>query len=315
MVLMDQISNHPLYRVHNIDSAMTSLWDFYKKKFTGLFIISLVMALISQYLSAKIDLSELQTLTDPQELLLKMKDFIWPMIIISVISLFFSTILHYYVIYNPLDEENNIVRCAVKSLRYFIPYLIIMILFAFFGSFALFLGLIALIIGIFFAALYVMTIYLFILPVMIIEGPIIAHTIGRIFTLAHRRFWPNIGWTAVFVLILLVVSVIMSGLVLLPFTGSFMKVFTNPEDTSAMLELASNPIYIILNAVVSALIYPFLPIFACILYFNGRALEDQKVSLVPPTDENDVKVKVEDLYSKPLPSGDDQTTEDIEDIK
>lgn len=312
---MDQISNHPLYKVHNIDSAMTSLWDFYKKKFAGLFIISLVMALISQYLSLKIDLSELQTITDPQDILLKMKDFIWPMIIISVISLFFSTILHYYVIYNPLDEDNNIVRCAVKSLRYFIPYLIIMVLFAFFGSFALFLGLVALIIGIFFAALYVMTIYLFILPVMMIEGPIIAHTISRIFTLAHRKFWSNIGWTAVFVLILLVVSVIMSGLVLLPFTGSFMKVFTNPEDTSAMLELASNPIYIILNAVVSALVYPFLPIFACILYFNGRALEDQKVSLVPPTDENDLKVKVEDLYAKPLPQSDDQTTEDIEDIK
>jgi hypothetical protein len=44
---MDQISNHPLYKIHNIDSAISSLWDFYKKKFAVLFIISLVMALIA----------------------------------------------------------------------------------------------------------------------------------------------------------------------------------------------------------------------------------------------------------------------------
>ena len=308
---MDQIRNHPLYKKHNIDSAISSLWDFYKKKFAGLFILSLVMALVSQYLSTMINITELQTLTDPQEILLKMKDFIWPMILISVISLLFSTILHYYVIYNPLDQENNIFRCVVRSLRYFIPYLIIMILLAFFGSFALFLGLVALIIGVFFAALYIMTIYLFILPVMMVEGPIIANTIGRTFKLAHRNFWPNIGWTAVFILILLVVSIIMSGLVLLPFTGSFMKVFSNPEETSVILELASNPVYIILNAVVSALIYPTLPIFACILYFNGRAREEQEVIWEPSKDDTEGKVKVEDLYAKPLPENDERKNEGI----
>jgi hypothetical protein len=303
---MDQISNHPLYKIHNIDSAISSLWDFYKKKFAGLFIISLVMALITQYFSTTIDISELQSITDPEEMLIKMKEFIWPMVLISIISLFFSTIIHYYVIYNPLDTENSIFRSFVKSMRYFIPYVIIMILLAFFGSFALLLGIIALVIGVFFAALYVMVLYLFILPVMIVEGPIIAHTIVRTFTLAHRSFWANMGWTAVIVLILLVISVMMSGLVLLPFTGTFIKVFSDPGQTSAITELASNPIYIIINAIVSALIYPALPIFAVILYFNGRAREEQKVAWEPPKDDNNGKVKVEDLYSRPIPeeSGD-----------
>lgn len=297
---MNQFTNHPLYRIHNIDSAMSSLWEFYKKKFFGLFIISIVMALISQYMSKMIDMTELQTVTDPEKILLIMKDYIWPMILISVTSLFFSTILHYYVLFNPIDEGNNVIRCAVKSLRYFIPYLIIVILLAFFGSFALFLGLIALIIGIFFAALYILTIYLFILPVMMVEGPIIANTISRTFKLTHRNFWPNMGWTAVFIILMLVVSIIMSGLVFLPFTGSFMKIFSNPEDTTTLVQLASNPIYIVLNALVSAVIYPALPIFACILYFNGRAREDQQVSWEPPKDENEGKVRVEDLYAKPL---------------
>ena len=48
---MDQFSSHPLYRRHNIDSAMSSLWEFYKKKFLSLFVISLVMSLVIQYAS------------------------------------------------------------------------------------------------------------------------------------------------------------------------------------------------------------------------------------------------------------------------
>jgi hypothetical protein len=39
-----------------------------------------------------------------------------------------------------------------------------------------------------------------------------------------------------------------------------------------------------------------LPIFACILYFNGRAREDQQFSSVTVE-----KIRVEDLYAKPLP--------------
>ena len=56
---MDQFSNHPLYRKHNIDSAMNSLWGFYKKKFLSLFIMSLVMSLVIQYASSLVNMKEL----------------------------------------------------------------------------------------------------------------------------------------------------------------------------------------------------------------------------------------------------------------
>jgi len=284
---MDYFSNHPLYKKHNIDSAMSSLWNFYKQKFLPLFLISFVMSLILQYLSTLINLAEFQTITDPNEMLAKIKDYILPMLIIAIVSLFFTTILHYYVIYNPLDKENNIFRCILKSLRYFIPYLIIMVLLAFVGSFALFLGLLILIIGIFFSVLYIMTLYLFILPTMMVEGPNIANTIGRTITLAHRKFWTNIGWTAVFVLILL------------PFTGNFMKAFMNPEEAASLINITINPFYIILSALISALTFPLLPIFACILYFNGKAREEQPVITGLVTNNDNGRVKVEDLYAKP----------------
>lgn len=271
---MEPIENHPLYKAHTIDTAMNSLWEFYTKRFVPLFIISLVMGLAIQYLGTfiRIDIGDYQTF-NMEEMMNKLSEYKWPMIIFTLVNVLFTVILHYYVIFNPLDSEYNLLKCTVKSFRYYVPYLLILIMLAFFGSFALVLGLALLFVGALFAGVYIMTIYLFILPIMMVEGPIIAHAIVRTATLVHRNFWSNLGWTAVFIILLLVVSILLSGLVLLPFTGTFLSAVNSPEEASAAMEIASRPLYIILSAVVNAITLPFLPIFACILYFNGRARE------------------------------------------
>lgn len=304
---MEPISSHPLYKAHTIDSAMNSLWDFYKKKFITLFLVSFVMGLILQYLSSmvRIDIGDYQTF-NIDEMMLKIKEYLWPMLIVSLISLLFTTIIHCYVIFNPIDEEYNIFRCIVKSFRFFIPYLLVMIMLVFAGSFALVLGLLVVVIGALFAGIYLMTLYLFILPIMIVEGPNIANTISRTIKLAHRDFWSNIGWTAVFVIIILVITMILSGLILLPFTGSFFSAVKNPEEATALMDMASKPLYIILSALLNGLTLPLLPIFACILYFNARAREDQQFVNESKGDEYNGKVRVEDLYAKPLPEEEKQ---------
>jgi hypothetical protein len=263
------------------------------------------MGLIIQYLSSMIiiDIGDYQSLNF-EEMMLKLREYLWPMIIVSVLSLLFTTILHCYVIFNPLENENNIFRCILKSFRYFIPYLMIIIILAIAGSFALFLGLLVVVIGALFAGIYIMTLYLFILPIMIVEGPNIANTISRTIKLAHRDFWSNIGWTAVFVIIILVVTMILSGLILLPFTGSFFSAVKNPEEATAVLDFTTKPLYIILSAVLNALTMPLVPIFACVLYFNGRAREDQQFTNVTVE-----KVTVEDLYAKPLPEESEEKKE------
>ena len=295
---MEPISNHPLYRKHNIDSAMSSLWDFYKKKFLSLFIMSFAMSLVIQYASTLVNITELSSISDPKLMLEKIQGFLIPILIISLINLLFNTILQYYIIFNPLNSGDNIFNSILKSLKYFIPYLIIMILLAFAGSVAIILGIFVLIVGAFFAMLYVVTLYLFILPVMMVEGINIGNTISRTITLTHRNFWSNIGWVAVFIIIMLVVSVIFSGIILLPFTGSFVKTIMKPEEASKLVDLVSNPLYIILSAIVSALVLPLMPIFACILYFNGKAGEEQ-IQAIPSADPENNKVRVEDLYTKP----------------
>ena len=295
---MDQFRNHPLYRMHNIDSAINSLWEFYKKNFLFLFIPSLIMSLVIQYISSLVNFKDLQAVTDPMEILEKAKDLILPMVIISLITLLFSTIIHYYIIYNPGYRKKNIFVPAIRSLRYFVPYIIIMILLAFAGSFAIILGLFVLIIGVFFSLLYVMTLYLFILPTMMVEGADIGNTIRRIFKLAHHGFWSNIGWVSVFLILLIVISVILSSIILLPFSGSFFRVIFNPENAESLVDLSKNPIYVILSALVNAFTFPLMPIFACILYFNGKAKEEKLQSIILEKQE-DGKVRVEDLYAKP----------------
>ncbi|MEI6050281.1 MAG: hypothetical protein WCS03_15365 [Bacteroidota bacterium] len=295
---MEQFSSHPLYKRHNIDSAMSSLWEFYKKKFLSLFTISVVMSLVMQYASTFVDIKEMQTVTDPMIMLEILKGYLVPILIISLVNLLFTTILQYYIIYNPLNSENNIFVSILKSLKYYIPYLIIMVLLAFAGSIAIVLGVFVLIIGMFFAMLYVITLYLFILPIMMMEGIDIGNTISRTIKLAHRNFWSNIGWVSVFIIIILVVSVIFSAIVLLPFTGGFLKAILNPENAADLVDVTKNPLFIILSAVVNALTLPVMPIFACILYFNGRASEEQGQTATRLNTENE-KVKVEDLYAKP----------------
>ena len=57
-----------------------------------------------------------------------MKDYLLPILIVTLISLLATTILHYYIIFNPIDSENTVLTSIVRSLKYYIPYLIIMVL-------------------------------------------------------------------------------------------------------------------------------------------------------------------------------------------
>ncbi|HBE42533.1 MAG TPA: hypothetical protein DDW27_15295 [Bacteroidales bacterium] len=272
---MDIFSSHPLYRKHDLDSAMSSMWAFYKNRFIVLFISSFIMSLGIQLFTLMFDFSEFMNLTDPMEMLNKLRGMIWPMAAISLVSLLCITILHYYVIFNPVDNEVTIFISAYKSLRYYIPYLIIMVLFSVFASLALIFGLFVLVIGVVFAMLYIMTIYLFFMPILMIEGPDIANAISRTFTLAHRGFWSNIGWVAVFFVIILIASMILNALIMIPFTGSYIKSLTDPDEALNAMNFMQNPLYITLSAMASALFYPLIPILGTILYFNGKAREEQ----------------------------------------
>ena len=58
----------------------------------------------------------------------------------------------------------------------------------------------------------------------------------------------------------------------------------------------------------SAITFPLMPIFAAILYFNARAREESSFITVA-VQEEEQKVRVEDLYAKPLPENEKSDNE------
>jgi len=295
---MDQFSSHPLYRKHDLDSVMSSLWSFYTKNFLVLFLTTFVFNLAMRFLYSTIDFTQFMSMTDPFEMIETMKQWTLPMLGMVAISFLMMVILQYYVMYKPVDDTVNIFNSTYKSLKYLPTYFILMILFMIFASVAMVAGLIVFIIGILFSILYIYMIYVFILPTLMAEGNNIGNSIGRSFTLSHRHFGPNLGWTAIILLIVIVSTIILSSLILLPFSGGFLKMLTNPENAMDAMSFMSNPWYIGLSALAGALFTPVLTIFSAIIYFNARARENDTHTTVENTYDPG-QVKVEDLYAKP----------------
>jgi hypothetical protein len=295
---MDQFKNHPLYRRHNIDSAMGALWGFYKQNFLSLFLLSLAMSFIMQLLSMSIDYTPIQNTTDIQVMVEAMKSMIWPIAGIMLCSLFFNLIISYFILYNPLNPEINVFNSIFRSLKYFIPYLAIIFFLLVVGSLLIGIGLMAFIVGGIFSAIYVVTIYLFIAPVLLNEDADVSQTVKRTIKLTYKNFWSNFGWVSLLIVIILLISIVLSGIILLPFTGSFIKTLTSPEDASKIIEFSQNPVYIILSSLTGALTLPLMPIFSFILYFNSFATAEEEQSS-RENDNNDGRVRVEDLYAKP----------------
>jgi hypothetical protein len=294
---MDNFTNHPLYRIHTIDSAMGSLWDYYKKNFIVLFLASFVVSIGSQLISVQINYGDMTSYTDPGQLLEMYKKMMIPFLELAAVSLVFNVILQYYVMFHPLEEHPDFFTAAFKSLKYVPTYLIILILFSFMASIALVLGIIVFFIGVIFALFWLAMVFMFILPTLMAEGNNIGNAISRTFSLSHRGFWTNMGWTAILILILMIISVFIAGIIMIPFTGSFLKIISNPENVANVTKINSNPLYIILSALLGGFITPIIPIFSSILYFNARAKE---IKIASPVQNNEPdKVRVEDLYAKP----------------
>jgi hypothetical protein len=140
------------------------------------------------------------------------------------------------------------------------------------------------------------TVIMFAMPVTMIETRNPIEAVSRSFRLAHKNFWANMGWVIVVLLLIIVASMLIGALVMLPFTGSFISSIANPEEASSLLEMHRNPLFIVLNALLSGLITPVMPILAFLLYFRNRGDE----VTVEVTTDSDNKVKVEDLYP-PMP--------------
>jgi hypothetical protein len=289
---MDNYQDHPLSGATDLDSAMTKLWAFYKKYFIGMYMISVVLSLLSGLLSASLDLGKLQTITTSDEMITMIKEMIVPYSLIMAVSLVFGVLLHAWVLERPLGEGNTIAKVLKISAGALIPYLLVMIVLVMAAAFITAVGLVLLILPGIFALFYSFTVAIFALPVTLIETRNPGTVMARSFSLAHNHLWPNMGWVVVVTLIVVVISMVAGALVMLPFTGSLIRSLTSPEEAATILEMAKNPLYIILNSLISSLVTPVFAILAFILYFRNREIVSPAV--IEPGEGN--TLKVEDLY-------------------
>lgn len=295
---MGKYSDHPLAGARDLDSAINLFWNFYRKNFVVLFIISLASALTSTIVTSNLDLSKLQSTTNMDEMLSIYTSMAGPILGLLAVSLLFSVFLTVFVIEKTEGEPFNVGDYLKKSVTVILPYIAALIFLAIPGVLLVSLGMFALVLPGIFAAFYVFTIGLFILPVMVIEGTNPINALARSLSLTNKRFWQNIGWVVIVLLLLLIMSFVASALIKLPFTGTFIKTLSEPGVSN---EIAKNPLFIGLTSIVDALITPVYPILAGILYFSNA--EEIKSEASVSNEEN--RVRVEDLYPK-MP---DQTEE------
>ncbi|HSO77680.1 MAG TPA: hypothetical protein VLQ76_03875 [Bacteroidales bacterium] len=292
---MQNYQNHPLAGARDLDSAMIRLWAFYKKYFIGMYIISVISALISNLITSTLDTNALMQATgDPELLVSTIKEMALPYSVIMAVSFVFTVILHAWVLGKPLDENYGVVSTLKDSAVAFFPFLLAAIVMGLGGVMLIGIGFVMLVLPGLFAMFYFITVFIFALPLALAETRNTATIIGRSFKLAHKNLWPNMGWVVVVALIMLIASMIVSGIIILPFTGTFVKSLANPEEASALLEMSKSPLYIILSSLAGGLITPVFPILAFILYFRNS--EEIPQAVIEKADDG--RVKVEDLYPK-----------------
>jgi hypothetical protein len=293
---MNDYRDHPLAGADDLDSAMSKLWAFYKKYFVGMYIICVAMELLSGVISSRFDLSSLYSgyTGDPQQVLEMMKGMAVPYSLLLIVTFVFGVLLHAWILERPLGQENTILKVLKSSLVALIPALVVLIVIGIAGAMLTTIGLVLLVLPGLFAILYISTVAIFTLPVTLIETRNPGSIISRSLSLVHNKLWPNIAWVLVMALIVIVIAIVIGGLTMLPFSGTFVKALTDPGDATSMLEMAKNPLYIGLSAFATALVTPVFPILAFIMYFSNS--DENPAETVTSGEEN--KVRVEDLYPK-----------------
>ena len=115
------------------------------------------MALITSVLTSRIDISSLQQMEDLQAMAGVLKGMMGTYLVIVLISLLLNTLLHYFVIYRPVSESFSFGDALVKVItRFYLPLLLVYIVFGILSFIAMFLGILLLFIGLLFAIPYVM---------------------------------------------------------------------------------------------------------------------------------------------------------------
>lgn len=280
------IKQHSLYQHMEVDTVLSKTFSIYLKKFTPMFIYSFIGVLLIQFILYQLGFWELyqQSMSSPEEVFAAYSHFMRKIGIVTVSSVIVYGILNSflvnYLIKSELEPEKSVVDIFVESIKknavHMIFFLILVSLIMVLG---IFFGIIVLIIGAFFAMIYLATVFMPGGTVLVAEDKNAIETIGRTFSLVHKDFWSALGSVILFMLIMILISIILSAIVAIPFVVMF---FDNLKDTGSFVEALNIQKYdigiwaVVLNSVTSAIVYPLYAVISVVIYFKLKYVEDQK---------------------------------------
>lgn len=285
---MIDLKQHPLYKQMEVDSVLTNVFNIYLKKFTNLFIFSFVAVFIIQLLAYNLGFFEIYAMSEnPEVMMRELSGLMGNVAIYSAGAVIMYGILNVFLVSYLLKSDSDpkvpvgdlLMESIKKYAVHMIFFLILSVLIVFFGALA---GIIAFIIGSFVAIIYLGTVLLPGGTIVIAEEKNAIEAIGRAFSLAHKDFWSALGSTVLFILIMILISIVVAAVMSVPFVIMF---FDNWNETGNVFEAFNLQKYdigmwtVVLNSLVSALIYPLYAIFSVVLYFKLKFTEDKKTMI------------------------------------
>lgn len=271
----------------DVETILVTTFQTYKKLFLPLFLYSFVGLLLIQSLLFVTGFSEFfqnlnpREMEDPAMISNFMRQMIW-VVLISLVaySLLNVTLLNYVERYGRNQSLLVTTVLGEAARKYFLHFLFFILLATVMIVLGTMIGIIAIIVGAFVAALYLGTVLIPGGGIIVAEQTNAFETIGRAFQLTHKNFWVAVGSVVLYLLIMLLISLVLSAIIMIPFVIIFFQsVGAGDMSFAEMFQPANYNIgagMILLNAVTGAITYPITAIFSVVLY-HALAYHEQEV--------------------------------------
>ncbi len=280
-----ELTKNSWYKKLDVDNVISDTFSLYLKNFKTLFLAGFIGIFLIQFGLYEIGIYDFYQTIDPETLAGNLGPFFSKMLLIIGVSILMYALLNVfminYIFKATTPGENLNISSIFKETvsNYWIHMVFFLILAFLIMMVSVVLGAFIFIIGAFIALVYMGTVLLPGGAIIVTEKKNALDAIGRTFLLVHKTFWPAVGATVLYALIMIFISLVLSALVAIPFVifffgslgegQSFMDAF-NPANLNIGIWA------VLINSLTAALTYPITAIFSFLIYMKLKYDEDHK---------------------------------------
>ncbi|MCG8410644.1 MAG: hypothetical protein MI739_05085 [Bacteroidales bacterium] len=284
---MIDIKKHSLYKTMEFDDILSNVYNVYRKNFWKLFLFCFLGVFLFQFLSYQLGFSQFQGVSDPNEMydiLMSLRGKIGILIVLnfSIYGLLNVFIVN-FLIKKEFDSKLHFGNLLIDTVKkYWIHAVFFMFLSGLMVVLGMIFGVIAFIVGMFLALIYLLVVVTPGITIIVAEAKNAIEAIGRCFILVHKDFWKSVGVCVVCFLVVILLSLILTGITSASYVFSLLSETNNSESLMEAMQQAGGVGWgtIIINSIFSIIIYPIFPILSFVMYFNLRHKEDSLQEVV-----------------------------------